>query len=112
MTDVTQHMPKHLVTDGSEVLAENDITLDLRAASVAALAARGAQAGTFTATGATPVTVADPNVTANSAIIITLKTVGGTVGAAPAVKTITPGTGFTVAATAGDDSVYNYAVFG
>lgn len=65
---------------------------------------------TFTANGATPVTVAYPQVTANSIIVFTLKTVGGTVGAYPTVKTITPGTGFTVAATASDTSDYNYRV--
>lgn len=68
--------------------------------------------GTFTANGATPVTVANTNVTANSIIIPTLKTVGGTVGAIPAIKTITPGTGFTIAATAADTSVYNYVILG
>lgn len=66
--------------------------------------------GTFTANGASAVTVANTAVTANSLIIFTLKTVGGTVGAYPAVKTITPGTGFTVAATASDTSVYNYRI--
>lgn len=65
---------------------------------------------TFTMNGATPVVVADTRVTANSIIIPTLKTVGGTVGALPSVKTITPGTGFTVAGTALDTSVYNYAI--
>jgi hypothetical protein len=69
--------------------------------------------GTFTATGATPVTVANTQVTANSAIVITLKTVGGTVSvSAPAIQTITPGTGFTVAALALDTSVYNYLIIG
>ncbi len=66
--------------------------------------------GTFTANGATPVVVAAASVTANSLVLITLKTVGGTVGAVPAVKTITVATGFTVAATASDTSVYNYAI--
>ena len=68
--------------------------------------------GTFVANGATPVTVVDAGVTANSIIVSTLKTVGGTVGAVPAVKTITPGTGFTIGATASDTSTYNYARFG
>jgi hypothetical protein len=68
--------------------------------------------GTFTANGASSVTVAAPNVTATSMIVITLKTVGGTVGAIPAVKTITAGTGFTVAGTASDTSVYNYLIIG
>jgi len=68
--------------------------------------------GTFTANQTNVVTVANPLVTANSAIVITLKTVGGTVGnSAPAIKTITPGTGFTVTALASDTSVYNYTIF-
>ena len=65
---------------------------------------------TFTAIGATDVTVVAPEVTAESVIVITLKTVGGTVGETPTILTITPGTGFTVDATAADTSVYNYAV--
>ncbi len=69
-------------------------------------------AGTFTANGVTPVVVADDGVTADSSIIFTLKTVSGTVGAYPAIQTITPGTGFTVAATASDTSIYNYVIIG
>lgn len=68
--------------------------------------------GTFTITGATPVTVSDTNITTASAVHITLKNVGGTVGAAPAIKTITTGTGFTVAGTTADVSVYNYTILG
>jgi hypothetical protein len=64
--------------------------------------------GTFVCNGATPVVVADANVTANSIIIATLKTIGGTVGAIPAVTSITPGVGFSVTGTAGDSSTYNY----
>ena len=71
-----------------------------------------ATSGTFIANGATPVTVAATVVTATSMIIITLNTVGGTVGAIPAVKTITAGTGFTVAGTASDTSTYNYLILG
>lgn len=66
--------------------------------------------GTFTCNETTPVVVAQTAITANSGILPTLKTVGGTVGAIPAVKTITPTTGFTIAGTAGDTSVYNYHV--
>lgn len=68
--------------------------------------------GTFVANGTSAVTVADPSVTANSAIVVTLKTVGGTVGAIPAIQTITPGTGFTIAGTASDTSTYNYLIVG
>lgn len=68
--------------------------------------------GTFTCNGTGAVTVTDAAVSANSAIIVTLKTVGGTVGAVPSVKTITPGTGFTISGTASDTSVYNYTILG
>lgn len=69
--------------------------------------------GTLTANGATPVTVTDAGVTANSIIAFTLKTVGGTVSPnALNVLTITPGTGFTAAGTALDTSVYNYLRIG
>jgi hypothetical protein len=68
--------------------------------------------GTFTANGTTPVVVANTAVTASSDINITLKTVGGTVGAQPAIVTITPGTGFNIVATALDTSVYNYSITG
>ena len=66
--------------------------------------------GTFVCNGATPVTVTEPNLTANCGILISLKTVGGTVGAIPAVQTVTVGTGFTVAGTASDTSTYNYVL--
>lgn len=72
-----------------------------------------ASGGTFTLNGATPVVVANALVTANSIILITLKTVGGTVSPTlPNVLTITPGTGFTVGGVAADTSVYNFAVLG
>ncbi len=66
--------------------------------------------GTFVANGATPVVVANTAVTADSIIVFTLKTVGGTVGAIPRCVTITPGTGFNVAGTASDTSTYNYRI--
>ena len=67
--------------------------------------------GTFTINGATPVTVANPLMTANSVVLFGLKTVGGTVSPSmPNVLTTTPGTGFTVGGTASDTSVYNYVI--
>lgn len=69
------------------------------------------RSGTWVCNGATPVTVANPLVTANSVIITTIKTVGGTVSAGmPNVKTITAGTGFTIAGAASDTSTYNYTI--
>jgi hypothetical protein len=66
--------------------------------------------GTFVANGVTPVTVSNTNVAISDAIIISLNTVGGTVGVQPHVATITAATGFTVVCTAADTSTYNYAL--
>lgn len=69
--------------------------------------------GTFVANSTTAVTVVNTAVTPNSSIDITLKTVGGTVGASvPVIKTISFGTGFTILALAADLSTYNYAITG
>ena len=67
--------------------------------------------GVVTLNGATPVTVTNANLTANSTVLFGLKTVGGTVSPnSPNVLTVTPGTGFTVGGTASDTSVYNYVI--
>ncbi len=73
---------------------------------------RGAngRCGTFVANGATPVSVSNSSIAVTDAIIISLNTVGGTVGALPVLQTITANTGFTVAGTASDTSTYNYAI--
>jgi hypothetical protein len=76
----------------------------------AQLSAGLASVGTLTANGATPVTVTDANIKTTSIVMFGLNTVGGTVGAIPTVKTITAGTSFTVAGTASDTSIYNYAI--
>lgn len=68
--------------------------------------------GTVTLNGATPITIVDPGVTANSIILFTLKTVGGTVGGGADIETITPGTGWTVQGTALDTSTYNWVRLG
>jgi len=66
--------------------------------------------GTFVANGATAVVVADTRLTANSVIVFTMKTVGGTPAGAPFLSAATPGTGFSVKAAAGDTSTYNYII--
>jgi hypothetical protein len=66
--------------------------------------------GTFIANGTTPVSVSNTSIAITDAIIISLNTVGGTVGVQPHVATITAATGFTVVCTASDTSTYNYAI--
>jgi hypothetical protein len=67
--------------------------------------------GSFTAAGATPVPVANTNVTASSVVFFSLKTGGGTPGI-PTVDGLTAGTGFDAVSEAGDTSVWNYIVIG
>ncbi len=62
------------------------------------------------ANGTTPVSVSNTNVAISDAIIVSLNTVGGTVGVQPHVATITASSGFTVVCTATDTSTYNYAI--
>jgi hypothetical protein len=69
------------------------------------------RSGTVTMNGASAVTVANPLVTADSVVVFTVKTPAGTVSPnAPNIKTITPGTGFTVSGTASDTALYNYTI--
>jgi len=103
----TQPIPAEFLNDAYVQL------LELIASQVAPASAAASSTGTFTANGATSVTVANTAITANSQVLVTLKTVGGTVGtSAPNVRTITAGTGFTIAGIASDTSVYNYAIIG
>jgi hypothetical protein len=94
-----------------EVKFEGALTADTRKTLNDNFTELFGSSGTVTLNGTTGVTVANTAVTADSIIVFTLKTVGGTVSPnAPNVKTITPGTGFTVAGTASDTSVYNYRI--
>jgi hypothetical protein len=81
-------------------------------APVSAFLAPSTSKGTFVANGATAVVVANTAVTANSQVFFTLKTIGGTPAGAPFLSAVTPGTGFSVKAAAGDTSTYNYTIVG
>ena len=87
-------------------------SLTYTAASSGPILKQGAngRVGTFVCNGVTPVTVGNTSVAITDAIIISLNTVGGTVGALPVLQTITASTGFTVAGTALDTSTYNYTI--
>jgi hypothetical protein len=70
------------------------------------------QSGTFVATGVTAVTIAISTIAITDMLLFSLNTVGGTVGAVPAVQTISALTGCTIKCTAGDTSTYNYMAVG
>ena len=86
------------------------VSLVFTAAAAGVTLKQGAngRTGTFVCNGATPVVVGNTSFAAGDVILISLETVGGTVGAIPAVQTVTPATGFTVAGTAADSSTYRY----
>lgn len=93
-----------------ELAVGGDITLDTLGKSLKVKAGANGKAGTVTVNGATPVSVATTAFVAGSVVLFSLKTVGGTVGQLPHLVTATPATGFDVAATAGDTSVYNWVI--
>lgn len=66
---------------------------------------------TVTINGASNVTIVDSGYTLGDIVLFGLLTVGGTVGNTPKVTTGTTGTGFTVAGTASDTSVYSWVRF-
>lgn len=81
---------------------------DAKAQLAKTLSSGVASKGTFVATGAVAVSVADTAMKITSIVLFSLNTVGGTVGAIPRVVTITAGTGFNANCTASDTSTYNY----
>jgi hypothetical protein len=71
----------------------------------------GKSTGTVTATNGTPVVVSNTNVTANSVILLTVKTATGANAGQAYVSSTTPSTGFSITSGAADTSVYNYMIF-
>ncbi len=69
-----------------------------------------ARKGTFVCTGGGTITITNANYVATSDVIITMNTAGGTITTSPAMKTVTPATGFTVLCGATDTSTYNYSI--
>ena len=70
------------------------------------------QNGVVTLNGATPVVVNDSGITANSVVLLCLKTAAGTPAPAGAcVSAVVVGASFSVVGIALDTSVYNYIIF-
>lgn len=92
------------------IAASGSVTFSTATAGPILKQGANGRCGTFVANGATPVTVSNSSVAITDAIIISLNTVGGTVGVQPHVATITGASGFTVVCTASDTSTYNYTL--
>ena len=67
------------------------------------------RSGTVTLNGTTPVTLSSASLAITDVIVLSLNTVGGTVGVQPHVATVTAGQA-TVIATASDTSIMNWAL--
>jgi hypothetical protein len=74
----------------------------------------GARKGTVTANGTTPVVTSVTGLTANTVIILTIKSTNGSTAPGTAVvSAVSTGSGnFTVTSTAGDTAVYNWLCIG
>lgn len=96
---VTPNDVSNLINAGCYALGPSNQNLYLR------------KVGTFTANGATGVTVADTAIAITDVIEISLNTIGGTPGGAPYQSALTAGTSWQAKAVAGDTSIYNYAIY-
>jgi hypothetical protein len=94
------------------ITTSGNVTINTVGSGFVQKAGTNGRAGTFVANGASAVTISNTSVAVTDAVIISLNTVGGTVGVQPHVATITAGTGFTVVCTASDTSTYNYSLIG
>lgn len=70
----------------------------------------GKSTGTITANNTSPVSVSNTNVTANSIILLTVKTATGANAGQAYVSSTTPSSGFSITSGAADTSVYNYMI--
>lgn len=110
-------MPGTLGVTGLTTLtggANSAANITMTAANKGLVLKQGAngRVGTFVCNGATPVTVSNSSFAITDAVVISLNTVGGTVGAVPRLVTATGATGFNVNCTASDTSTYNYVLIG
>jgi hypothetical protein len=106
MTAVTQ-----AAGDNSTKLATTAYAQNPGAITPATVAVASARRGTFACTAGGTISVTNSNLDATSDVTITLKKAGGTITTPPAMKTMTPGTGFSVMCGASDTSVYNYTIW-
>lgn len=88
----------------------DNVTITGGAITNTSLGNKTTRSGTFTLNGTTPVAVTNTTVAITDAIVMSLNTVGGTVGVQPHVATITAASGFTVVGTASDTSIMNYTL--
>lgn len=94
----------------TSITDSGNLTFTTAAAGVVLKQGANGKTGTFVLNGVTPVTINNTSIAITDSIIISLNTVGGTVGVQPHVATITAATSFTVIGTASDTSTYNYAI--
>lgn len=107
-------MPAELageVTDGSWTATQSIAgNINMTASGNRLQYKTGTTCGTFTANGATAVTVTTAAASTTMIVVMSARTIGGTPAGAPYVSAITAGTSFQVKAVAGDTSVYNWAI--
>ena len=94
----------------AESFAELGMATELAIVVAGAVGGLNRLRGTVVMNGVTPVTVTNANLAAGDFVQFMIRTVSGTVGPDPFIATRTNGTGFTVAASAGNTSTYEYRI--
>jgi hypothetical protein len=98
------------VVDLSQGMPQDSITGNAAGPVLLVVQTPAARKGTFICTAGGTITITNANEATTSDVVISLKTVGGTISTAPAMNGITAGTGFTVLCGAADTSTYNYNI--
>lgn len=95
---------------GADITTDSNLIVQTANKGLTLKRGSNGRVGTVTLTGTTAVTVSNTSIATSDLITFSLATVGGTVGAYPTIKTITPASGFTVAGSVSDTSTYNYGI--
>jgi hypothetical protein len=104
---VTNYFIQHFASGGS---TPNWAVTEAGYETTSSLNVITARKGTFVCTAAGTITISNTNELVTSDVIISLNTAGGTISTAPAMKTVSTGSGFTVLCGAADTSTYNYSI--
>ncbi len=109
--NLLQHIisPK-IVTDGSSGYAVKTDLINIDNVYISGNFS-GKSVGTFTANGTSLIVVSNTNVTANSVILLTVKTAIGFSAGQAYINATNASVGFSVLSAATDNSVYNYMIF-
>lgn len=95
---------------GDNITTSGDFVTDTIGKTIKIKSGSNSKAGTVTLSSGAG-TISSTAITANSVLVMSLKTASGVITAKPYETAVTAGTSYTIAAGAGDNSTYNWIIF-